>query len=81
MTWSEFQVLASLSRSFRHALLQERTKETVYTRFIPGYKSALERRDRRTWEDVIRLDYSDLALLSKFFCHVPIPVLFISIIN
>ncbi|KLO17419.1 hypothetical protein SCHPADRAFT_821554 [Schizopora paradoxa] len=63
LTWSEFQVLSSLSRSFRRALLQESTKEVVFARFIPGYKFALGRRDRKTWEDVIRLDYGDLALL------------------
>ncbi len=81
LTWSDFQILSSLSRSFRLALFQEGTKEDVFAHFIPGYKTALGRRDRRTWEDVIRMDYSDLALLSEFSCHISTPLLFISIIN
>lgn len=66
LPWSDFYSLSGLSRSFRGFLLQDHIKDIVFARFVSGYCAALGHRDRRNWQDVIRMDYGDLNLLSEF---------------
>ncbi|KAL5526541.1 hypothetical protein ACEPAF_8265 [Sanghuangporus sanghuang] len=63
LTWSDFHSLSGTSRGIRRLFLDANVKETVFARFIPGYRIALKERDRRLWEDNIRMTYADLGLL------------------
>lgn len=65
LSWNDFHGLSSASRSLRRIFLDPAIKDVVFGHFIPGYRRALSLRDKRVWEDTIRMDYTDLGLLSE----------------
>lgn len=63
LSWNDFHSLYGLSRSIRRVFLDATVKDTVLAHFIPGYRSALRMKDKRMWEDSIRMDYGDVRAL------------------
>ena len=65
LTWNDFHALSSASHTLRRIFLDPAIKDVVFSHFVPGYRRALSLKDKRVWEDTIRLDYGDLGL----FCE------------
>ncbi|EJD06508.1 uncharacterized protein FOMMEDRAFT_17042 [Fomitiporia mediterranea MF3/22] len=65
ISWADCHSLSGTSRAIRRVFLDANIKEVVFSRFIPGYRTALRARDRRLWEDNVRMDYVDLGLLTS----------------
>lgn len=77
LSWTDLHSLSGASRAIRRIFLDANVKETVFSHFVPGYRTALRLRDRRLWEDSIRMNYEDLGLLSKpqAFCSTSLLIL------
>ena len=78
LTWEDVRALCYASHHFWLVMSKPRPKDVLLAHFVPGYRVALRSRDRRHYEDVIRMDLQDFELLSVSISSFPIIAMFFS---
>lgn len=66
--WDDVRALCFASRRISHILSKPKLKDILLARFVPGYRVAMQSRDRRHYEDVLRMDIQDIDLLGESVC-------------